>query len=101
MGGWKLTPDMLSSGWLEGARGFVAAPSRPTCLVVQPGCVYDYAIVCANLGTRICRPQVVDDSNPKVHLPVELPILAEGRPAWVRRVVEPVPFPTVPPIECE
>eukprot|EP00959_Pyramimonas_sp_CCMP1952_P417416 8745454-Pyramimonas_sp.AAC.1 len=82
MGDWNLTPDLLSSGWLAGVNGFVAAPSRPTRLSEQPGSVIDYALVCAKLGTRVRLPQVVDDSNIKVHLPVELPVLAEDRPAW-------------------
>eukprot|EP00959_Pyramimonas_sp_CCMP1952_P061744 1290248-Pyramimonas_sp.AAC.1 len=44
MGDWNLAPDLLSSGWLAGVNGFVAAPPRPTCLSEQPGSIIDYAL---------------------------------------------------------
>ena len=77
MGDWNMPPSSLPEGWANGVGGFIAAPPQHTCVAEVPGSTIDYALICSNLATRIKRPEVIEDSNIKVHLPVELPVLAE------------------------
>ena len=92
MGDWNMVPEVLDQRWLGPARGFLAAPSVPTCTKCLPGSVLDYAVCSRNLLPRMLPPQVDEASPLPVHAAVKFPILADDRVLWMRVPREPAGY---------
>eukprot|EP00959_Pyramimonas_sp_CCMP1952_P355029 7437115-Pyramimonas_sp.AAC.1 len=100
LGDWNLEPTEWEDQWIRQVRGQLHVPTGPICWKSAMGTVYDYALVTANLQSRLQQPEVDHGTNVRTHTPVRVPLPVRDTPTWKRVLQGPLGFGATPPIGC-
>ncbi|CAK0850816.1 unnamed protein product [Prorocentrum cordatum] len=96
LGDSNMTVEELGLSWIHALLGVAIATTAATCRQGD-GSIIDYALVAANLATKVGMPEVDEEALTSPHRPVVYPLRTVEVPMWCRAPDEPSPIGAVPP----